>query len=388
MDALDDAAAALAEYDAGHRAAAASPGAAGLGGALTANDWAKSADRPLLGAAVKTVRLAAMPSDGRIMLGICAEDAAAGLAALKMWVSKLHLPRGVLHGMDKDGVALDMSDFGAVYIKYNSHASSAGDPPGTATLSGYNGDFRGVYFNPDLQDGEFRQYAVLPLDLFCEVAPTDPPTAPPSAASTAAATTPVAATPALAVGMAVLVRYGGKAAEYAGVLTATDADGLWDVVYDDGDRESRVRPELIRVRTASGGGAGAAQPNEMGQAVSVSTAGAASRSRAAAAATTSTSSADMAVTATFGTDGRAMATPAVPRRFSSVRRFVSREAAEVSEGDVFAGLHTRGWALLPDAHRVDESTVAAIRASTFEPIFNGHCEGTRRSNPHALPRRP
>ena len=60
--------------------------------------------------------------------------------------------------MDKDGVPLDMTDFGAVYIKYNSDGSSS-DPPGTATLSGYGGDFRGVYFNPDLGDGSFRQYA-------------------------------------------------------------------------------------------------------------------------------------------------------------------------------------------------------------------------------------
>jgi hypothetical protein len=27
---------------------------------------------------------------------------------------------------------------------------------------------RGVYFNPSLADGEFRQYAVLPLDLFAD----------------------------------------------------------------------------------------------------------------------------------------------------------------------------------------------------------------------------
>ncbi len=70
--------------------------------------------------------------------------------------------------------------------RYSSHSLSAGDPPGTAILSGYGGDFRGVcfypppcplgtfsdpsrtlpagvYFNPQLPDGLFRQYAVLPL---------------------------------------------------------------------------------------------------------------------------------------------------------------------------------------------------------------------------------
>ncbi|EKX33388.1 hypothetical protein GUITHDRAFT_62358, partial [Guillardia theta CCMP2712] len=98
------------------------------------------------------------------MMGFCAESAEEGVGALKAWVSALELPRGRLHGMDKDGVALDMSDFGAVYIKYSSTGGeilSAGD----ATLNGYDGSYRGVYFNPTLPDGKFRQYAVLPLDL-------------------------------------------------------------------------------------------------------------------------------------------------------------------------------------------------------------------------------
>lgn len=70
--------------------------------------------------------------------------------------------------MDKDGKALDMSDFGSVYIKYSStggQISASGD----AMLNGYSGSFRGVYFNPILPDGEFRQYAVLPLWLFGDV---------------------------------------------------------------------------------------------------------------------------------------------------------------------------------------------------------------------------
>eukprot|EP00966_Prymnesium_polylepis_P172208 3981921-Prymnesium_polylepis.1 len=41
------------------------------------------------------------------MLGICADDAAAGVGGLKAWVGSLGLPRGVLHGMDRDGVPLD-----------------------------------------------------------------------------------------------------------------------------------------------------------------------------------------------------------------------------------------------------------------------------------------
>ena len=63
------------------------------------------------------------------MLGICAEDAGAGIAALKAWVSALKLPRGLLHGADEGGVPIDMDTFGPVYIKYNSLASAT-DPAG------------------------------------------------------------------------------------------------------------------------------------------------------------------------------------------------------------------------------------------------------------------
>ena len=123
--AIERADALLAEYDASHRAAAAAAGAEGIGGALTANAWAVSADKSALAEAVRTLLAAAGPRDGRIMLGICADDAAAGVAALKAWVGALGLPRGVLHGMDRDGVPLDMSSFGGVYIKYNSQSNGA-----------------------------------------------------------------------------------------------------------------------------------------------------------------------------------------------------------------------------------------------------------------------
>ena len=118
----------LAEYDAGHRAAAASMGAEGFGGALTANAWAARADSPPLAKAVRTLWQAASRTegyngsprsvdDGRLILGICADDALTGVSALKAWVTELDLPKGPLHGMDKDGEPLDMSTFGAVYIK-------------------------------------------------------------------------------------------------------------------------------------------------------------------------------------------------------------------------------------------------------------------------------
>jgi Domain of unknown function (DUF1824) len=113
---------------------------------------------------------------GRCMLGICASSASEGVATLKSWVSQLELPRGLLHGMDKDGVPLELN--GGVYIKYNSggvysfadiRKSQMGFDalwkPGDAMLEEYDGNYRGVYFQVELTDGEFRQYLV-PLDVF------------------------------------------------------------------------------------------------------------------------------------------------------------------------------------------------------------------------------
>ncbi|KAI2512631.1 protein of unknown function (DUF1824) [Fragilaria crotonensis] len=112
---------------------------------------------------------------GQCLLGICASSAQEGVAALKSWVTTLGLPRGLLHGMDKDGVPLELN--GGVYIKYNSggvftfadiRKSGLGFDslwkPGDAMLEEYDGVYRGVYFQVQLQDGEFRQYLV-PMNL-------------------------------------------------------------------------------------------------------------------------------------------------------------------------------------------------------------------------------
>jgi hypothetical protein len=111
---------------------------------------------------------------GRCMLGICASSTEEGIATLKSWVTSLELPRGLLHGMDKDGVPLQID--GGAYIKYKSGGSltfsairnsgvgfDALWKPGDAMLESYDGTYRGVYFQVDLSDGEFRQY-MLPLD--------------------------------------------------------------------------------------------------------------------------------------------------------------------------------------------------------------------------------
>jgi hypothetical protein len=113
---------------------------------------------------------------GRCMLGICASSLEEGIFTLKSWVTSLQLPRGILHGADKDGVQLELE--GGVYVKYNSggvysfediRKSGLGFDalwkPGDAMLETYDGSYRGVYFQVELVDGEFRQYMV-PLDTF------------------------------------------------------------------------------------------------------------------------------------------------------------------------------------------------------------------------------
>lgn len=113
---------------------------------------------------------------GRCMLGICAPSTEEALSTLREWVTNLQLPRGLLHGMDKDGVPIEIE--GGVYIKYNTGGSStfadirrsgvgfdALWKPGDALIEPYDGKYRGVYFQVELLDGEFRQYLV-PLDTF------------------------------------------------------------------------------------------------------------------------------------------------------------------------------------------------------------------------------
>mmetsp|Transcript_13099 Transcript_13099/g.24622 ORF Transcript_13099/g.24622 Transcript_13099/m.24622 type:complete len:245 (-) Transcript_13099:76-810(-) len=119
--------------------------------------------------------------DGRIKLGICAENVDEALLGLKTWVPALGLPRGLLHGMDVDGEPIAPEKLGSVYVKYNTGGCMTFSEmrktglgfdalwkPGDAVLEMYDGDFRGVYLNVELNDGEFRQFGVLPTDLFLE----------------------------------------------------------------------------------------------------------------------------------------------------------------------------------------------------------------------------
>lgn len=119
--------------------------------------------------------------DGRIMLGICAQNVNEGLMGLKSWVPALSLPRGLLHGMDVDGKPIPPEELGSIYIKYNTGGCMTFTDmrktgmgfdalwrPGDCVLEMYDGDFRGVYFSVELKDSIFRQFGVLPTDLFLE----------------------------------------------------------------------------------------------------------------------------------------------------------------------------------------------------------------------------
>eukprot|EP00978_Attheya_sp_CCMP212_P015180 scaffold39095_cov48-Attheya_sp.AAC.5 len=59
---------------------------------------------------------------GRVIMGICASNIQEGLTTLKAWTGGLELPKGLLHGMDVDGVPIQLD--GPVYLKYNTGGSA------------------------------------------------------------------------------------------------------------------------------------------------------------------------------------------------------------------------------------------------------------------------
>ncbi|EED87341.1 predicted protein [Thalassiosira pseudonana CCMP1335] len=180
----------LQSYDKSQQQFIASDGSQGMGGGLSALHHIQSlspSTRTSLQSAIVTLVTQAHKerstdsSKGRIMLGFCSANAPEALSGLKSWVTSLALPRGMLHGMDVDGVPIPVEDLGAVYVKYSTGgAMTFGEMrrsgrgfdalwrPGDALLEMYDGDFRGVYLNVELGDGEFRQFGVLPTDLFME----------------------------------------------------------------------------------------------------------------------------------------------------------------------------------------------------------------------------
>jgi Domain of unknown function (DUF1824) len=174
VESVEEASRILAEWDRDYNQESSSAASASAADASSLLSVLPSSVR-LLNEAARAER-DADSTKGRCMLGICADDAGQGVATLKSWVTSLQLPRGLLHGMDKDGVPIEIES--AVYIKYNTggvltfadiRKTGMGFDalwrPGDALLEPYDGKFRGVYFQVELSDDEFRQYLV-PLDLF------------------------------------------------------------------------------------------------------------------------------------------------------------------------------------------------------------------------------
>lgn len=189
-DQISDATRILQTYDQTQQSYMKTDGNQGMGGGTSALHYIQSLDsstRSKLQNAIRTLVYVAHSerdvdsSKGRIMCGFCASNAPEALAGLKSWVTNLDLPRGMLHGMDVDGVPIPVEELGAVYVKYSTGGAMTFSDmrksgkgfdslwrPGDALLEPYDGDFRGVYLNVELSDGEFRQFGVLPTDLFME----------------------------------------------------------------------------------------------------------------------------------------------------------------------------------------------------------------------------
>ena len=56
---------------------------------------------------------------------------------------------------------------------------------------------------------------------------------------------------AIGVGVQVEARFGGEEDWYPGSVKAVNADGTYQIAYDDGDEEDSVAPEYVRLRPSS-----------------------------------------------------------------------------------------------------------------------------------------
>ena len=167
-----EAEAVLSAYDSDHMEATISgrgPGKSSLGGRAANALQAQAAATLPLREAVSTL-LADCHKYASIRLGITSPDTQLAVDALGTWVDALGLPRGLLYGADDEGQPLDLT--GGAYLKYTSRRSrvdehSAPAAPGSARLHPYSGDFAGVTLAVGAGE-QFRQYAALPLGLFCD----------------------------------------------------------------------------------------------------------------------------------------------------------------------------------------------------------------------------
>ena len=167
-----EAEAVLSAYDSDHMEATISgrgPGKSSLGGRAANALQAQAAATLPLREAVRTL-LGDCHKYASIRLGITSPDTQLAVDALGTWVDALGLPRGLLYGADDEGQPLDLT--GGAYLKYTSRRSrvdehSAPAAPGSARLHPYSGDFAGVTLAVGAGE-QFRQYAALPLGLFCD----------------------------------------------------------------------------------------------------------------------------------------------------------------------------------------------------------------------------
>lgn len=105
-----------------------------------------------------------------IMLGIMGDHPAEAVDALRAWQQELSLPQPPLRMLDSSGEgltdpmcdesAIDTSIAAPTYLKFNSMSEFN-------MLKPHEGPFRGVIITANLREGSVRQYAGLPLALFC-----------------------------------------------------------------------------------------------------------------------------------------------------------------------------------------------------------------------------
>ncbi|GMI18790.1 hypothetical protein TrLO_g13324 [Triparma laevis f. longispina] len=117
----------------------------------------------------------------RTQLGICSNTPQEGINTLKRWTEELELRKGLLIGLDENGVAVDTRKWSGIYIKYSTGGAATFSQlrslnrgflglhkPGDALCESYDGEWRGVYFSVELEGLEdgWRQWGVLPEGLF------------------------------------------------------------------------------------------------------------------------------------------------------------------------------------------------------------------------------
>lgn len=94
--------------------------------------------------------------------GICGPNSAKCIESLKAYTAALALPRGLLKGLDQDGVPIEIST--PCFVKYNSVS-------GDAFVSPYTGNYEGTLLTPTvLNCTDFFQFGYLPLTLFSDLA--------------------------------------------------------------------------------------------------------------------------------------------------------------------------------------------------------------------------